>query len=245
VASNSITATSVPDAPIIGSPTKISDTVVSLTFTPPADGGKSITGYTIQSSPSVSLTTSVGTTSPLTATGSFAGAQTYTFTIYATNANGNSIASSASSGIIMANNTVPAKPAAPTVTTAALQDTVTWVAPANGGSPITGYTWASSDGKGGTVSGSTLSVVVNQEANTSQTYTVYATNAIGNSPTSDPSNSVTTPPFFPPFFPGFGPFFPPFFPFFPFFPPFFPGFVYSSKKFKHSINKIINISLDK
>ena len=226
IASNSITATSVPGIPVIISPTKVSDTVVSLDFTPPSDGGKSITGYTITSSPSIALTTQSGTASPLTATGSFVGTQAYTFTIYATNANGNGLASAASSSIIVANNTAPAKPAAPTVTTSALQDTVTWVAPLDGGSPITSYTWASSDGKGGTVSGSTLSVNVAQEGNTSQTYTVYATNAIGNSPVSDPSNNVTTPPFFPPFFP----FFPPFFPFFPGFappppaPPFFPFF---------------------
>jgi len=218
IASNSITATTVPDAPIIGVATKVSNTVASLTFTPPANGGSDITGYTIASSPSISITTSAGTTSPLTATGSFFGEQSYTFTIYATNTNGNGSPSSASPGVVVTETSVPAKPAAPTVTTAALQDTVTWIAPASGGSTITGYTWASSDGKGGTVDGSTLSVVVTQEANTSQTYTVYATNAIGNSLTSDPSGSITTPPFFPP---TFGPFFPPFF---PFFPPFFPSF---------------------
>jgi hypothetical protein len=231
IASNSITATTVPDAPIIGIATKVSNTVASLTFTPPASGGSNITGYTITSSPSISITTGAGTTSPLTATGAFAGGQSYTFTILATNANGNSLSSSASPGVIITETSVPAKPAAPTVTTAAEADTVTWVAPANGGSTITGYTWASSDGKTGTVNGTTLSVVVTQEGNTSQTYTVYATNAIGNSLTSDPSGSVTTPPFFPsfgPFFPPFFPFFPPFFPFFPpffpFFPPFFPFF---------------------
>ena len=238
IASNSILATTVPDAPIIGVATKVSNTVVSLTFTPPASGGSAITGYTITSSPSISLTTSAGTTSPLTATGAFSGAQSYTFTILATNANGNSTSSSASSGIVVTETSVPAKPNAPTVTTAVLADTVTWTAPASGGSTITGYTWASSDGKTGTVDGSTLSVVVTQEGNTSQTYTVYATNAIGNSLTSDPSGSVTTPPFFPPFFP----FFPPFFPFFPFFPVFGYG-GYSSARFKHSIISVVNINL--
>ena len=271
IASNSITATTVPDAPIIGVATKVSNTVASLTFTPPASGGSSITGYTIASSPSISITTSAGTTSPLTATGSFLGGQSYTFTIYATNANGNSSPSSASPGVVVTETSVPAKPAAPTVTTAALQDTVTWVAPASGGSTITSYTWASSDGKTGTIEngefpGGTPTVLVTQEANTSQTYTVYATNAIGNSLTSDPSGSVTTPPFFPPFFPSFvAPFFPPFFPVFappffpvfvpPFFPPFFPFFpvfvppsfsppsffIYSSERFKHSIIRVINI----
>lgn len=261
IASNSIVATTVPDAPIIGEATKISNTVASLTFTPPASGGTNITGYTITSSPSISITTNAGTTSPLTATGAFSGGQSYTFTIRAINANGTGEPSSASPGIVVTETSVPAKPDAPTVTTAALTDTVSWTAPASGGSPITGYTWESSDGKSGTVSGSTLSVNVTQEANTSQTYTVYATNAIGNSATSDPSNNVTTPPFFPPFFPFFPffppffppsfppapPFFPPFFPFFPVFvPPFFPpSFIYSSKRFKHSIVKVINTNLKK
>ena len=248
--SNSITATTVPDAPIIGEATKVSNTVASLTFTPPASGGSNITGYTITSSPSISITTQSGTTSPLTATGSFLGGQSYTFTITATNANGTSLSSSASPGVVVTTTSVPAKPAPPTVTTAALADTVSWVAPASGGSNITGYTWASSDGKGATVGPLVTSVVVVQEGDTSQTYTVYATNAIGNSPTSDPSGTITTPPFFPPFFP----FFPPFFPFFPFFPPFFPyfaystppffpSFTYSSKRFKYAIQKIINVGL--
>jgi hypothetical protein len=237
--SNSITATTVPGTPTIGVATKISNTVASLTFTPPTGtGGSAITGYAITSSPSVSITTQSGTTSPLTATGAFTGGQAYTFTIAAINANGTGVASSASPSVVVTETSAPAKPAAPTVVTSALKDTVSWIAPANGGSTITGYTWASSDGKGGTVSAATLSVEVTQEGDTSQTYTVYATNAIGNSPTSDPSASVTTPPFFPPFFPGFAP---PFFPFFPFFPPFFPGFVYSSKRFKHSINKVISL----
>jgi hypothetical protein len=237
IASNSITATTVPGTPTIGVATAVSSTQISLTFTPPANnGGKSITSYVIASSPSIAITTGSGTTSPLTATGSYLGAQSYTFTISAVNANGTGVASSASAGMIPTATSVPAKPNAPTVTTGVNKDTVTWTAPASGGSPITGYTWESSDSKTGTVDGSTLSVEVTQEGGTSQTYTVYATNAVGNSLTSDPSNSVTTTP---PFFPFFPPFFPPYFPFFPRF-----GYGgYSSARFKHSIIRVININL--
>lgn len=96
--------------------------------------------------------------------------------------------------------TVPATMAAPTVTTpvpsastnvaGASQDVVSWSAPNSGGSSITGYTWASSDGKYGTTTGT--SVTVNQEGGTAQTYTVYATNANGNGAASPASTSITT-----------------------------------------------------
>jgi hypothetical protein len=98
-ASSSITATTVPNAPTVGTATRTSDTVVSLAFTAPANGGSAITGYTITSSPSVAITTQAGTSSPLTATATYVAGTEYTFTITATNANGTSSASSASNGV--------------------------------------------------------------------------------------------------------------------------------------------------
>ena len=126
--------------------------------------------------------------------------------------------------------TVPATPSAPSATGGVNQDTVSWSAPSNGGSAITGYIWASSDGKTNAIGGNpgggpttSTSVTVAQEANTSQTYTVYAINANGNSGTSANSNSATTlaPSFFAP------PFFPPAF----FSPPFFPPVFFSPPSF--------------
>lgn len=102
-ASSSITATTVPDAPTMGTATKVNATTVSISFTPPSNGGSAITGYTIVSSPSVSLTTASGTTSPLTATGTFGAGSSYTFTIAAINANGTSAASAASNSLSMSN----------------------------------------------------------------------------------------------------------------------------------------------
>lgn len=96
VNSSSITATTVPQAPTIGTVTKVNDTTVSVPFTAGANGGSTITGYTIISNPAVSLSYS-GTSSPITVTGSFSG--THTFTIAAINANGTSQASSASNSI--------------------------------------------------------------------------------------------------------------------------------------------------
>jgi trimeric autotransporter adhesin len=222
----------------VGTSRAFNNGAVSVAFELPALS-PAATSYTVTASTSQTAT---GSSSPIIVTGFSTGA-TPTFTVTATNAAGTSLSSSASSSVTV--TTVPATPSAPSVSTAALADTVSWTAPSTGGKTISGYTWASSDSKTGTVDGSTLSVVVTQEGNTSQTYTVYATNANGNSSASNASSSVTTPPFFPPFFP----FFPPFFPFFPgfgpFFPPFFPFFppffIYSSKRFKHSILKVLNI----
>jgi hypothetical protein len=88
------------------------------------------------------------------------------------------------------------------------QDVVSWVEPANNGSPITLYSWQSTDGKSGTTI--TNSVTVTQEGSTSQAYRVRAENAVGLSPWSPYSDEViTTPPFFPPYFPYF-PYFPDF-----------------------------------
>jgi hypothetical protein len=71
--------------------------------------------------------------------------------------------------------------------------TVSWTAPANGGSTITGYTvTASPGGATATVSGSTLTATLTGLTNgQAYTFTVTATNAVGTSAPSSPSNSVT------------------------------------------------------
>ena len=227
-----------------GSGRAFNNGLATVTFTAPSFDGKSpITSYVVTSSPG-GFTSTPSTLLSHTVAG-LQSSVAYTFTVTATNAIGTSTSSSASSS--MTASTVPATPSAPTAVAGVDKDTVSWTAPANGGSAITGYVWASSDGKtnatGGTPGGgptTSTSVDVTQEANTAQTYTVYAINANGNSGTSSSSNNVTTlppsfGPFFPPYFPYFPyfPFFPPFFPYFPtpffppyfpFFPPFFPGF---------------------
>jgi hypothetical protein len=94
-ASSAVTATTVPQAPSITSVTA-GDAQVSVAFSANATGGSVITGYTITSSPG--NITATGATSPIIVTG-LTNATAYTFTATATNANGTSIASSASSSI--------------------------------------------------------------------------------------------------------------------------------------------------
>lgn len=101
-ASASITATTVPQAPTIGTATvPLVSQAVDVAFTANATGGKAITSYTATSSPG-SITGS-GSSSPIRVTGLTNGTA-YTFTVTATNANGTSAASSAS------NSVTPAQP---------------------------------------------------------------------------------------------------------------------------------------
>jgi hypothetical protein len=93
-ASASITATTVPQAPTIGTATA-GNASATVAYTAGATGGKAISTFTATSSPG-SLT---GTgTSPITVSGLTNGTA-YTFTVTATNANGTSSASAASNSV--------------------------------------------------------------------------------------------------------------------------------------------------
>jgi hypothetical protein len=119
--------------------------------------------------------------------------------------------------------------AGPSPTPSSGYDRITWSAGVNGGKAISSYRVASS--VRGTLSSSasspydTLDPTL-PDSSADESYTVYASNANGESlgGTTSPIQTFTPPhfpPFFPPFFPPhFPPFFPPFFP--PYFPPFFP-----------------------
>jgi hypothetical protein len=169
----------------VGTGRAFNNGAVSVAFSLPALS-PAATSYTVTASTGQTAT---GASSPLVVTG-IASAATPTFTVTATNAAGTSAASTASAAVTV--TTVPATPGAPSAVTNAnlASDTVSWTAPATGGSAITGYTWASSDAKTGTTA--STSAVVAQEQGTAQTYNVYATNANGNSLTSANSGSVTT-----------------------------------------------------
>ena len=217
VNANAVTVTTVPQAPTIGTATNTgsgrpyNNGAATITYTAGADGGSSVTTFTATASAGGYTATG---TSPITVTG-LQSNTAYTFTVTATNANGTSTASSASNSITA--TTVPNTPGAPSVSTVAIggsaaqgsantaTDTVSWSAPADGGSGITNYYWACSDGKTGNTT--STSVAVSQESGTAQTYTVRADNANGSSGTSSASASITSAFSFTPFSVfGFSPF---------------------------------------
>ena len=182
-----------PGAPTVGTATRSASQSVQVTFTAPANaGGSSITSYTATSSPG--SITGTGASSPVTVSGLTNGTA-YTFTVTATNSYGTSVASSASNSATP--YTVPNAPTIGSATsTGTTTATVAFTAPAsNGGSTITSYTAVSSPGSiTGTLSqaGSGTISVSGLTPGTSYTFTVYATNAGGNSANSAASNSITT-----------------------------------------------------
>jgi hypothetical protein len=94
-ATSSITATTVPQAPTVGT-VSVSGTTASVPFTANATGGKTISNYDVTSSPLGYNYT--GGSSPISAT-SLAYGNTYTFQVRAFNANGWSAYSSSSNGV--------------------------------------------------------------------------------------------------------------------------------------------------
>ena len=186
-----------PGIPTVGTPVRVSGsgTSIDVPFTAPAsNGGIPITAYTAVSNPgNITGTISQSGSGTIRVNGLTPGVS-YTFTVYATNPRGNSPNTSASSGVVPA--TVPG---APTINNASATGqttaTISFTAPANNGSAITSYTAVSSPGGrtatlnqsgSGTINMSGLSV------GTTYTFTVYATNGLGNGPSSSPSNSTTT-----------------------------------------------------
>jgi len=167
---------------------------VSVSFTAPtSDGGAPITGYTIVSTPNfVDISGSShgsGTSSPIVITGLSNGVA-YTFRVFATNANGISQLSNTSSSLTPAD--LPDPPTGLTAIRGNTQAIVQFAPPINnGGAAITTYRAITTPGSF-TASGASSPITITGLTNgTAYTVTVRATNSVGNSIESDPSNSVT------------------------------------------------------
>jgi fibronectin type 3 domain-containing protein len=195
-ASNAMSATpsapsSTPGAPTLSSATAGNGSV-TLAWTAAAPNGSPVTSYTATSSPGgfTCTTSSLGCTVSGLANGT-----TYSFTVIATNANGNGPASNALSA------TPAGLPGAPTLNSATAGSnsvTLSWSAAAPNGSPVTSYTATSSPG-GFTCTTSGLGCSVSGLTNgTTYSFTVKATNGVGtgaasNALSATPVAAVTVP----------------------------------------------------
>jgi hypothetical protein len=190
VASNQITTHNVPAAPtaVTATPGVRS---CSVAFTPGANNGSAITGYTVTSSPGGFVGT--GSASPITVSG-LANNTSYTFTVTATNGVGTSAASAASAAVTTFN--VPGAPQSVSATATGITTaTVTFSAPAsNGGSPITSYTATSSPGGIQASSAGSPIYMSGLSGGTTYNFTVTATNAVGTGAGAVSNNVTTTSP---------------------------------------------------
>jgi titin len=185
-ASSPVTPETVPSAPtnVVG---VLGNTEVTVSWTASYDGGSAITNYRITSN--TGEYTDVGNVTTGVVTGLTNGTP-YTFTVVATNKNGDSLPSSPSGSVTPAS--VPGQPTNVTGVSGNAQVTVSWTAPYNGGLEITRYRITSNTGSFTDVSGVlTTGIVTGLTNGTAYTFTVVATNAAGDSLPSSASSAVT------------------------------------------------------
>ncbi|HET9283235.1 MAG TPA: fibronectin type III domain-containing protein [Candidatus Angelobacter sp.] len=170
-------------------------------------GGGAPTSYTVHNSsasngitvPDAIVTAPAGFTNvPTSVVVSLTNGVTYQFQISASNASGTSGFSAPSNPVTPFAPTVPGAPTAVSAVAGDGQATISWSKPASdGGSPITSYSVSAL--VGGLPAGigvfiaapATSGTVTNLTNGTTYTFTVHATNAVGNSAESAPSNAVT------------------------------------------------------
>jgi titin len=195
-ASSSIEVANVPGQPAQPTGTGGANADISVAFTAPDDGGSAITGYTADcaSGDGGVENTNTGATSPIDVTGLTAGDTDYTCTVIATNDQGDSSVSPASA-VVTVPTTVPDAPSIDDVTVGENSVTLDYTPNGTGGAAITGYSATCTSDDGGTTataSGATLELIVNSLTNGDDyTCTVDATNSVGTSAESDPSDSFT------------------------------------------------------
>ncbi len=190
----SVAPITAPDPPLAVGAGAPNGTSVTVSVTPPvSDGGSAILSYTVSCSSSTGGITRTGTSTdtsvPIV---SLTPGATYTCRAMATNTQGASQWSGASSGFVM-----PTAPGAPKSVTAIARDgaaTVLWVAPtSNGGSDITDYTAVASGGNPRTTCTTALTTcgITGLTNGVAYTFTVRATNAVGQGSASAASAPVT------------------------------------------------------
>jgi hypothetical protein len=147
----------------------------TVTWGRPSGNGAAVTAYTVTSTPG-GITKTVGPdVTSATITGLTNGT-TYTFTVAATNATGDSQVSATSTPVVPA--TTPGKVSRFPVKVRGTKAVITWSAPANGGTAITGYC-VTVNGKARSVGGTTHKLVLKKLKPGVYKVQVAARNALG------------------------------------------------------------------
>ena len=182
-----VTVTDKPGAPTNVVAEAVGATGARVTFEAPASNGSPITGYRLYDSNGAKIADCPNTVCEVN--GLRAGQQ-YSFAVSAVNEQGESARTTSNE---ITPTGVPDRPGGPSVTPGDGELTMTWDAPNNNGSPITGYTVYATAATGSrtcTTSGArtcTISGLVNDQ---NYTVTVVATNANGNSQASPGVNGT-------------------------------------------------------
>lgn len=189
--SENATPVTVPGAPSV---TSVTPTNAALTVTwgaPASNGGSSIMAYTVNADDGTTTTTCDWTSGPLTCdVVGLDNGTSYSVTVVATNAAGDSVASSAVSATP---RTTPDAPDAPDVTVANHSLVVSWTAPvSDGGAAITQYVVTATAGSSvKTCTTSSLTCTVTGLTNgTEYSVTVSASNVAGSSSDSSPTLAI-------------------------------------------------------
>ncbi len=181
-----------PDAPAQPGVARGAPASIAVSFAAPANNGSAITGYTAScsSSDGGAAGSMTGSASPITVP-SLTNVKTYTCTVRATNGVGPGPASPPSASIVVG---IPEAPAPPSVSPGTGRVVVDFVAPADNGSAITGYTASCTSSNGGTpgTNGGAVTPITVSGLTNGKTYTctVTATNAAGTSAPSSASAPV-------------------------------------------------------
>lgn len=187
-------APAVPDAPVITNVTA-RDSAVEVYWTPPDTGTSTLTGYVISVYTSGSEVTTVDA-APSASSAIVSGltnGTAYQFTVTAVDAVGDGPASPESVAVQPAPATAPTAPADLQAVPLDGQIQVSWSAPPDGGSAITGYSVSVSPADIAPVStnaGTTVAKLTGLSNGTAYTVSVTATNAVGTSPVAA-ANPVT------------------------------------------------------
>jgi hypothetical protein len=195
-----------PQAPTGLGATAISSSQINLSWTAANNGGSAITGYKIARSTDAGTTWSVlvantASSSTTYSNTGLAASTAYMYRVSAINTVGTSPVSNTASATTIAVATAPQAPTGLTASTiSSSQINLSWVAPSNGGSAITGYKIDRSTDNGSTwstlvantASSSTTYSNTGLVASTAYTYRVSAINSVGTSSASSTASATTS-----------------------------------------------------